>query len=126
MTTGRGKQPAKRFTPNDIRAIADSLQPAMDNLHAAAEMLESNGIESAYLHLTNLQNTLAAAVVRFAREAKGDAEDEVLAKLSGTISPREKSILRYQREKTAISKAINATAKASSNTTADVKKKRGT
>lgn len=101
MTTGRGKQPARKFTPADIRAISKSLQDAVENLDAAAGLMEGHGIPDAYLHLTNLQNTLAIAATRFAREAKGDVEDEVAAKLAGTMSQRAKSVLRYQRGKAA-------------------------
>lgn len=107
MTTGRGKQPAKKFKPVEIRAIAESLQEAVDNLNAAAELMDRHGIFDAYLHLTNLQNTLSLAAARFAREAKGDVDDEIKAKQSGTISPREKSVLRYQREKTPDAKPID-------------------
>lgn len=99
MTTGQEKQTAARkFAPADIRAIGLSLQEAVDNLEAAAVLLELHQIPAAYLDLTNLQNTLALAAVRSAREAKADVDKEVKARLAGTSSPREQSVLRDHKD----------------------------
>ncbi|MES2789515.1 MAG: hypothetical protein V4719_07830 [Planctomycetota bacterium] len=107
MTTGQEKQTAARkFTPADIRAIGLSLQEAVDNLEAAAVLLELHQIPAAYLDLANVQNAVALSAVRSARQAKADVDLVVKARLAGTSSPREQSVLRDQTDK-----AVQATDK---------------
>lgn len=90
------KSPSRQFNAADVEAMSAQLREAADNLSAAAALLNSHDIPGAYFHLSNLQNTLINKVLVYARDAKGLAEDEVRAKLSGTMSERTKNVLRYQ------------------------------
>jgi len=90
------KTPSRQFNAAEVEAMASQLREAADNLSAAAALLNLHEIPGAFFHLSNLQNTLINKVLVYARDAKGLAEDEVRAKLSGTMSERTKNVLRYQ------------------------------
>ena len=90
------KSPSRQFNAEDVEEMAAQLREAADNLSAAAALLNAHDIPGAYFHLSNLQNTLINKVLVYARDAKGLAEDEVRAKLSGSISERTKNVQRYQ------------------------------
>ena len=90
------KAPSRQFNSAEVEAMASQLREAAGNLSAAAALLDSQKIPGAFFHLSNLQNTLINKVLVYARDAKGLAEDEVRAKLSGTVSDRTKNVLRYQ------------------------------